>query len=101
MNEVFALRYLTGLVFYPRVLEKPALVPAYPVRTWLSSWNRASHTHTHMTYAPPWVTHSLLHALSAHAGKADASSQNAHACTQSCMLYCVSMPKAHDFHASH
>ena len=100
MSEVCALSYLAGLVFYPWALEKPALVPAYPVRIWLSSWNRAMYTRTHMMYAPPWVTHSLLHALSARAGKAHASRRNVHACTQSCMLYCVSMPEAHDFGAS-
>ena len=53
MSEVFAPRYLAGLVVYPWVVEKPALVQtplnggeAYPVRTWLLSWNRALHIQT-------------------------------------------------------
>ena len=49
--QILSTKILGRSPVYPQVVEKPSLVPnafkveAYPVRTWLSSWNRPIHTY--------------------------------------------------------
>ena len=63
MSEVCAPRYCLvsthGWLKAGTCAERPLNGEAYPVRTWLSSWNRAIHIHTYIHIAPCAPEHFL------------------------------------------